>query len=154
MSMKVEFENSCGVVVPRCYEGGNNRAAYKGDFVELEVQGKQELELLCPVSKLTGFPMSLQESIYMISDKNARLADVLLQEIPPIRSDNSISDYEKMKLLVSRLDSGSFAENDRVAEILGDIAKEFFPQADVEKVTQEAKQTINFVSGDAPEGNA
>lgn len=153
MPKKIEFENSCGVVVPRCYEGGNNRDAYNGDFVELEVQGKTELELLCPVSKLTGFPMSLQESIYMISDKNARLADVLLQEIPPIKSDNSISDDEKMKLLVSRLDSGSFAENDRVAEILGDIVKEFFPNADVEKVTQEAKQSINFESGDAPEGN-
>lgn len=154
MPKKVEFENSCGVVVPRCYEGGNDRAAYKGDFVELEVQGRQELELLCPVSKLTGFPMSLQESIYMISDKNSRLADVLFQEIPPIKSDNSISDDEKMKLLVSRLDSGSFAENDRVAEILGDIVKEFFPNADVDKFTQEAKQTINFESGDAPEGNA
>ena len=154
MSKNIDFENSCGVVVPRCYVGGNTRDAYKGDFVELEVQGKQELELLCPVSKLTGFPMSLQESIYMISDKNARLADVLLQEIPPIRSDNSISDDDKMKLLLSRLDIGSFAENDRAAEILGQIAKEFFPDADVEKITQEAKHTINFENGDAPEGNA
>lgn len=154
MNKTVEFENSCGVVVPRCYEGGNSREAYKGDFVELEVQGKQELELLCPVSKLTGFPMSLQESVYMISDKNVRLADVLLQEIPPIRSDNSISDNDKMKLLLSRLDSGSFAENDRAAEILGEIAKEFFPNADVEKITQDAKQTINFEGGDVPDGNA
>ena len=153
MPKNVEFENCCGVVVPRCYVGGNNRAAYSGDFVELEVQGKQELELLCPVSKLTGFPMSLQESIYMISDKNARLADVLLQVLPPIISDNSISDDDKLKLLVSRLDSGSFAENDRAAEILGNIAKEFFPVADVDKITQEAKQNINFESGDAPEGN-
>ena len=154
MSKKVDFENSCGIVTPRCYEGGNDRAAYSGDFVVLEVQGKQELELLCPVSKLTGFPMSMQESIYMISDKNARLADVLLQVVPPIRSDNSISDDDKMKLLLSRLDSGSFAENDRAAEILGKIAKEFFPDADVDKITQEAKQNINFESGDAPEGNA
>lgn len=153
MSKNVDFENSCGVVVPRCYEGGNTRDAYKGDFVEFEVQGKHELELLCPVSKLTGFPMSLQESVYMISDKNVRLADVLLQEIPPIMSDNSISDDDKMKLLLSRLDSGSFAENDRAAEILGEIAKEFFPDADVDKVTNEVKQTINFDSGDSSNGD-
>lgn len=51
-----------------------SRKSYDGDFKVLEVEGAKELAVLCPVSKLTGFPMSLQEAVFMISDKNARLA--------------------------------------------------------------------------------
>lgn len=115
------------------------RENYASEFMTIKVEGVEELEALCPRSKLTGFPMSLQASIKMISDKNSRLADVLLQEIPTINASEEISDDDKLKLLVSRLDSGSFFENDKVAEILGDIAKEFFPDADVDKVVDAAK---------------
>jgi len=95
---------------------------------------------------LTGFPMSLQASIKTITDKNSRLAEVLLQEIPTVNASEQISDDDKLKLLVSRLDSGSFAENDKVAEILGNIAKEFFPDAKVDEVVEAAKIQFNAES--------
>ena len=126
------------------------RQSYQGEFKILEVEGAKELEVLCPVSKLTGFPMSMQEAIFLITDKNSRLADVLLQEIPAITSSESISDDDKLKLLVSRLDTGSFAENDNVADILGNIAKEFFPEAKVEDVVKDVEQRIEFNQTDAP----
>lgn len=129
-----------------------SRAGYAEDFKKLVVEGAAELATLCPVSKLTGFPMSLQQACLMVSDKNARLADALLQEIPVIRADESISDSDKLKLLVSRLDSGSFAENDNVAEILGNVAKEFFPNAKVDEVVEQAQAKINFSPSDADAG--
>ena len=72
-----------------------SRDTYKGDFTELEVDGAKELAVLCPVSKLTGFPMSMQQAITMISDKNSRLVDVLMQEIPQIPQSDKLSDDEK-----------------------------------------------------------
>lgn len=121
-----------------------SRKNYVKDCVKLKVEGADELALLCPVSKLTGFPMSMQQAIFMISDKNDRLAEVLFQEIPAVRASEDISDTDKLKLLVSRLDSGSFAENDNVAEILGNIAKEFFPDADAKEVVDKAVDKIKF----------
>lgn len=131
-----------------------SRDAYKGEFKELVVEGSHELSVLCPVSKLTGFPMSLQEAVMYITDKNVRLADFLLQVLPTIPSDDSISDDDKLSMLVSRLDTGSFFENDKAAEVLGEVARNFFPAADVDKVVDSAKQTINFESGDAPSVDA
>lgn len=125
-----------------------SRKCYRGEFKELEVEGSKELEILCPVSKLTGFPMSMQEAIQYISDKDSRLAEVLYQELPVIKSDDRISDDDKLRLLVSRLDSGSFAEDDKVAEIIGHIAKEFFPSVDVEKVVEANKEKITFEASD------
>lgn len=121
-----------------------SREVYDGEFKSLVVEGAAELDVLCPVSKLTGWRMSMQQAIFMITDKNSRLADVLFQELPPVLQDDSMDDNDKLKMLVSRLESGSFAENDRVAEILGDIAKEFFPNADVDKVIQESTEKISF----------
>ena len=133
--------------------GVGSRDTYKGEFTELEVDGAKELSVLCPVSKLTGFPMSMQQAITMISDKNSRLADVLMQEIPQIPQSDKLSDDEKLEMLVSRLDTGSFFENDCAMEILGDIAKEFFPKADVDKVVAD-KEGIDFKPSDAPSGDA
>lgn len=127
------------MLVIKKFNSVGTRKNYASEFNVIKVEGVEELEALCPRSKLTGFPMSLQASIKMITDKNSRLADVLLQEIPTINASEEISDNDKFKLLVSRLDSGSFFENDKVAEILGDVAKEFFPEADVDKVVADAK---------------
>ena len=131
-----------------------SRSTYKGEFKDLKVQGSDELSLLCPVSKLTGFPMSMQQAVFMISDSNSRLADILFQEIPSIRASEDISDTDKLKLLVSRLDTGSFFENDKAAEILGNVAKEFFPAAKVDEVVDETNGQINFKSTEVPTPDA
>lgn len=128
-----------------------SRDTYANDFPTLITEGTQEMGVLCPVSKLTGFPLGMQQALMMITEGNERIADALFQEIPAIKNDDSISDDDKLKMLVSRLDSGSFYENDKVAEILGNIAKEFFPSADVEKVVEDAKITFNKEDAPAPE---
>lgn len=138
------------LIIKDKYNKVGSRKVYEGEFKKLKIQGAEELALLCPVSKLTGFPMSMQQAIFMITDKNSRLADVLFQEIPSIRASVDISDTDKLKLLVSRLDTGSFFENDKAAEILGNVAKEFFPSAKVDEVVSETKGKINFESTDAP----
>lgn len=134
------------MLVAKKFNKVGDRSAYKSEFKELKVQGVDELNVLCPVSKLTGFPCSIQSIVKVITDKNSRLADVLLQEIPTINASEKISDDDKLRLLVSRLDSGSFAENDNVAEILGKVAKQFFPEADVDKVVEDAKIQFNAES--------
>lgn len=121
-----------------------SRSGYAKDFKKLVVEGADELAVLCPVSKLTGFPMSLQQAVFMITDKNVRLAEQLLREIPAVSDSDQISDDDKLRLLVSRLDSGSFAENDNVAVILGNIAKEFFPDADAKEVVDKTVEKIKF----------
>lgn len=131
-----------------------SRDTYKGDFKEFEPEGVKELAVLCPISKLTGFPMSIQESVMLITDKNVRIADAILQVLPTIPSDDRISDDEKMSMLVSRLDSGSFAENDKVAEILGNVAKQFFPAADVDKVVKDTQEKIDFSNTETPSESA
>lgn len=130
-----------------------NRDTYAGDFQNVEVQGKKEFETLCPISKLTGYPLSMQELIFMITDKNARLADALFEVIPEVPTDDRISDDDKLRFLVSRLDTGSFAENDKVAESIGKLAKEFFPDADVEQVIKENSE-IQFTPQDVPSPEA
>lgn len=136
------------LVIGNKFNSVGSRDTYKDDFPQLLTEGAKELDILCPVSKLTGFPMSMQSAIMLITEGNERIADALFQEIPAIKNDDSISDNDKLKTLVSRLDSGSFFENDRAAEILCDIAKEFFPSAEVEKVVEGAKITFN--KEDAP----
>lgn len=131
-----------------------SRECYDGEFKVLKPEGVDELNVLCPKSNLTGFPISMQQAVFMITDKNSRLADVLFQEIPAIRASDQLNDTDKFKMLVSRLDTGSFAENDNVAEILGNIAKEFFPSAEVDKVVKDKTEKIDFKPADAPAAEA
>lgn len=130
-----------------------DRSSYEGSFKELIVEGSKELEVLCPVSKLTGFPMSMQQALLMITDKNARLADLLFQPLEEVRTSDVVSDEDKFKLLVSRLDTGSFFENDSAAEILGKVVKEFMPDVPkevVDNVVDSAKGKINFENTEVP----
>lgn len=126
-------------------------------FVDLDCQGREEMEIICPVSKLTGFPMSMQQAIMFISDDNSRIADALFQEVPLILSSDEVSDDDKLKTLISRLDTGSFFENDRAAEALAGVVKEFMPNADKSIIDAAVKQNtdnIQFEKSDAPSVDA
>lgn len=127
------------VLVAKTFNKVGNRDVYKGEFVTLEVEGAKELDVLNPVLKSTGFRGSFVDAITMVSEKNSRLAEVLTQELPPLYSDDSISDTDKLRLLASRLDTGSFAEQDRLADALGRVAKEFLPDAKVDEVVETIK---------------
>lgn len=130
------------VLVAKNFNHVGNRDIYKGEFVVIAVEGTKELDILCPVLKSTGFRGSFVDAIMMVSEKNSRLAETLTLELPPLVSSDDITDTDKLRLLSSRLDTGSFAENDNLADALGRVAKEFFPQADVKDVVE----TIKFES--------
>lgn len=91
------------------------------------IQGVLEFDTLCPVSNFTGRrgnPLSLLTMA--LSDKNSRLLDSIIQELPTIR-DLDVSDDDKLNLLVSRLDTGSFAEQDALTEQLSKVVDVLFP---------------------------
>ena len=136
---------------------GSRSEADKIGFVDLDCEGRAEMEILCPVSKLTGFPLSMQQAIMYISDDNSRIADALLQEIPVLPSSDDVSDDDKLKTLISRLDTGSFFENDRAAEALADVVKEFMPNADksiIDAAVKQNTENIQFEKTDAPSTDA
>lgn len=128
-----------------------SRSVYDGEFKALEVEGAKELATLCPVSKLTGFPSSYESILNMITDSNARIVDALFQPLQEVMTTDGVSDDDKLRLLKSRLDTGSFFENDRAVEILGDIVKEFMPDASKEVVNEvvsqqsQAQQEVNQI---------
>lgn len=91
------------------------------------IEGVSEYDCLCPVSKVTGHrgnPLSCLK--IALSDKNSRLLDAILQEVPAINSDPRISDEDKLATLVSRLDTGTKAESDQVARVLSNFTEELF----------------------------
>lgn len=141
------------------FEGLGNvvgdRSSYAGDFVSVQVEGVRELETLCPVRKSTGFPSSMEGIIFMITDKNSRLADMLFPVLDEVKTSDLVSDEDKFKLLVSRLDTGSFFENDRAADVLGKVVKEFMPNVssdEIQQVVDAAQQKISFNNVDDSAG--
>lgn len=60
--------------------------------------------------------------------KDSRLLDALLQELPVIKSDNSISDEDKFATLASRLQTGTPYENEQLVYQLQKVADVLFPQ--------------------------
>lgn len=92
------------------------------------LEGKQEFETLLPVSKLTGRREDPLMLLKMQFSKDSRLLDALLQELPVIKSDNSISDEDKFATLASRLQTGTPYENEQLVYQLQKVADVLFPQ--------------------------
>ena len=70
---------------------------------------------------------------------------------------DDVSDDDKLKTLISRLDTGSFFENDRAAEALADVVKEFMPNADksiIDAAVKQNTENIQFEKTDAPSTDA
>lgn len=114
------------------------------------IDGVTEFETLCPVSKLTGHrsnPLTLLRMA--LSDKNSRLLDSILQELPSVQEVNAC-DEDKLSLLVSRLDTGSFAENDVLTHELSKVVDVLFPKQP--ELKQQAEQGIEFKAADVPDG--
>lgn len=112
------------------------------------IEGIEEYDCLCPVSKLTGHranPLSMLK--VALSDKNSRLLSAILQEVPVIDSDPRISDEDKLNTLVSRLDVGTLAEHDNVTRVLSDFADYLFPSVDK---SDDNAEKIAFSPSDSP----
>ena len=81
--------------------------------------GILEYDTLCPVSKLTGHRESPITLLKMaLGDKDSRLLNAVLQELPTVQQMQGVSDEDKLQLLASRLNTGTFAEQDQLVESL------------------------------------
>lgn len=90
------------------------------------IEGAVDIDTLCPVSKLTGHrtnPLTLLG--IALGDKQSRLLDKLLQELPTVQS-MDVSDEDKISLLASRLSTGSLAEHDALVDSLASVADTLF----------------------------
>lgn len=95
---------------------------YKGDMPYL-CDGVDVLEMLCPVSKVTGLrenPLSLIRKLVTDPAKQALLYQ-FLQEVPTDSSQSNLSDEERFNMCIQRLDCGTPAENDAMREILMNV---------------------------------
>lgn len=95
---------------------------YKGDMPYL-CDGVDVLDMLCPVSKVTGLrenPLSLIRKLVTDPAKQALLYQ-FLQEVPTDSSQSQLSDEERFDLCIQRLDCGTPAENDAMREVLMNV---------------------------------
>lgn len=112
---------------------------------------------LAPISAVTGFRTDYITAISVIDPKKSRLAESFISELIPVKS-MPVDDDTKLDLIVSRLDKGSFAENDRAAEIIGNAVKHFLPKVSPDKVekvvdniVQQTEQAEESVEPEAAE---
>lgn len=112
------------------------------------IDGVQELETLLPVSKLTGRRADVLEVLTLAFNKDSRLLDALLQELPTIPSDPNISDVERVQMLAGRFDQGTRADNDALVERLMSVSDVLFPKSaeHAETIVFDAAKDAGLVS--------
>lgn len=106
------------------------------------IDGVEILDTICPVSKLTGHRTNPLTLLGAVTDGNARLLQAVLAELPAVQSDPRVSDEDKLDLLVSRLDTGTFADMDVVRDALASISDSLFVKSEVKETAE--KQIISF----------
>ena len=116
------------------------------------LEGATEYETLCPVSKVTGHranPLTLLQ--LALSEKNSRLLNSILQEIPSIPSDSNLSDEDKIRLLPTVRTVGTQAEQDNLVRELMQVADVLFP--DNKDVQQQVvdNSSIQFNKSEIPQ---
>lgn len=118
------------------------------------IDGATEYETLCPISKVTGHranPLTLLK--LALSEKNSRLLNSILQEVPSIPSDKNLSDEDKIRLLPSVRTVGTQAEQDNLVRELMNVADVLFSDNKDVQQTVVDNQQIKFESNDNPDVN-
>lgn len=110
------------------------------------IDGVEILDTICPVSRLTGHRTNPLTLLGAVTDGNARLLQSVLAELPAVKSDPRVSDDDKLDLLVSRLDTGTFADMDAVRDALASISDSLFVNSEVKENAD--KQVISFDNTD------
>lgn len=101
---------------------------YVGDFPVVKLDNREEFDILCPVSVVTGHRTSVQEAMLHLTNDNMELANVLVEDLQSTYSDERLSVRERLDLVKERLSTGSFAENDAFMKYLGDFIQLNYPQ--------------------------
>lgn len=120
---------------------------YVGDFPIIKLDSREEFDILCPVSVVTGHRTSIQEAMLHLTNDNMELANVLIEDLQSTYSDERLSIKERLDLVQERLSSGSFAENDAFMKYLGEFIQLNYPQKPefqeaVEKTVEKTVETV------------
>lgn len=133
--------------------GFRNLYGRKSEFVPREIKnsfhvidGADVYDILCPVSKLTGFrenPLQLLSRV--LDPARARLVDSVLQELPTMKDEgNKISDSDALDMIMDRLSIGSPSEDALMRQKLSGMLDVLLPS----DVRQEVEQRIEFEGSD------
>ncbi len=101
---------------------------YKFSKIPNVIEGINELDVLCPVSKLTGNrenPLQLLQKV--LPPDKAQLLGGILQEITPSSNDSRLTDADRFDLVKHRLLTGTPAENAQWMDYLASVSDVFFP---------------------------
>lgn len=119
------------------------------DVPENVIEGAEIYDTICPVSKLTGHRMSVFKLLGKLTGAKADLLNAVLQELPTVASDPRLTDKDRADFLVSRLCSGTPAENAVIAEkIMNDLDTLGLSTKQAEKVAESVQSTIEFNEDD------
>lgn len=109
------------------------------------IDGADVYDTLCPVSKLTGHRESPFKLLGKLTGANSQLLNQVLAELPSVHSDAKLTDEDRADYLVSRLCTGTPAENAVVAEwIMRDLDTLGFSQRQAVQHQEDAVEKISF----------
>lgn len=118
------------------------------------IEGAEIYDTICPVSKLTGHRESPFKLLSKISGADSALVNQVLQELPSIASDARLSDEDRVQSLVSRLSTGTPAEDAIMAEkLMADLDALGLKVSSAEDVKEAVKDTIDFAETPNPEAH-
>lgn len=102
------------------------------------IEGADVYDIMCPSSSLTGNRSNPLDLLRVaLPDKDYRFLNQILQEVPSISSDPSLSDEDRINLLTYRLSSGTPAEDEIVMHQLMKVADVLFPDSPSDSVPSE-----------------
>lgn len=116
------------------------------DVPDSVIEGAELFDTLCPVNKLTGHRSSVFKLLGKLTGAKADLLNAVLQELPTVQSDPRLSDQDRVDYLVSRLSTGTPAEDALMAErIMNDLDALGLSSKQADKVVE---STIEFDKSD------
>ena len=105
-----------------------NYSYLEGEFPFVSLDSREEFEILCPVSVVTGHRTSLQDAMLHLTEGNIEMANNLIQNLDSSYSDERLTVNERLDLVKQRLLTGSFAENDAYIVGLREFIELNYPQ--------------------------
>lgn len=137
-----------------CFNSLPDRDLISDCVVSLDVpviEGDEILDVVCPVSKFTGHRESAFKLLGKLTGAKADVLNSVLKEFPVIASDPRLTDEDRVQTVVSRLSSGTPAEDALMAERL---------MADIDALGLSSKSvdreagSISFDASDVPESQS
>lgn len=112
------------------------------------IEGVEILDVVCPVSKYTGHRESPFKLLGKLTGAKADVLNAVLTELPTVFSDSRLTDQDRVDFMVSRLSTGTPAEDSMMAErIMNDLDALSVPFK--QQAAQQAVDTIQFDSKDS-----